>query len=452
VLGDLKPGQELTRVFDEQLLARYYDIARQGSRYNLSNGDPLQNPFDPIRKAVSTAMRGSEMTLYTRGGGPRKFRDRVLPYCENLGISPSKKTLSSEHVTFGMGSTYLYNATLKILAQRGGKINPGKKPVLLMPAPTYGIFTMQPVNNGYVAALYHANPHNPTGAVADATQTQKIMRVLKRNKVFAIDDMAYAGIEHRSKAAPLAMHGFDNSVTLFSLSKAYAMPRVRSGVACGPDWLIEGIDHETDMSMISIPAPSFAAASACFSEEHQHVREKEYLPQNNVEYQRRFDVLKAVIDGIDSVPDLPGSRAMDILHEAEKAYGSLPQAKEALKTGMPNLRILNDSPDAGYFAILQIDGLEEMFYGTTPITNSFQFSLAAIDIGKVLPLPLKLALAGDDFKDGIRISFGGMQDKTLIKALKGLNHTIASLSRAPDRDQEARLKSTGKALGRSFTY
>lgn len=315
MLSDLKPGRDLTRAFDEQLMARYYARAKQGSRYNLSNGDPVQVVFDPIRKAIAKAMRGSEMALYTRGGGPKRFREEVLGFCEGMGLSPSKKVLGTEHVTFGIGSTYLYSTILKILAARAKEKQPEKRPVLLMPAPTYGVFTMQPENAGfdieafdlsekngwqidpntmkakieeinasadrYVAALYHANPHNPTGAVADGEQTQKIMRVLKRYKVFAIDDMAYAGIEHNDKAVPLASHDFDNSVTLFSLSKAYCMPRARSGLACGPDWLIEGIDHHTDMNMISLPAAVFAAAAGCFSEEHRAERENKYLPANS---------------------------------------------------------------------------------------------------------------------------------------------------------------------------
>lgn len=486
MLSELKPGRELTRAFDERLLARYYAAAKQGSRQNLSNGDPLTIPFSPIAKAVTQAMRGSEMSLYTRGGGPKKFREKVLPYCESIGISPTKEILGTGHITFGIGSTFLYSTILKILARRSNEKNPGKTPVLIMPSPTYGIFTMQPENAGfqietfdlsekdgwqidpnilsnrikeindekdrYVAALYHANPHNPTGAVATGDQTQKIMRVLKRHKVFAIDDMAYSGIEHRGKAVPLASHDFDNSVTLFTLSKAYCMPRTRAGVACGPQWLIDQIDHQIDMNMISMPAAVFAAAAACFSDESKIEREEQYLPANCEVYRQHFDVMKAVINGIDSVEGLSNSRVLDILSEAEKAYGSLPKARQILKTGMPNLRIINDNPEAGYFAIVRVEGLDEMFYGTTRLTNSFQFATAAVDVGKVLTLPLNLALAGDSLKDGLRLTFGGMQEKTLIKALKGLNDTITKLPRKPDAAQQEVLVKSGKALGRDLIY
>lgn len=481
----LKPGRELTRAFDERLLARYYDSAKQGSRQNLSNGDPLQIPFEPIRKAIASAMRGSEMALYTRGGGPKQYRDKVIPYCESMGLSPSGKPLSYENITFGIGSTYLYNTILKILGERSRETYPGKTPVLIMPAPTYGIFTMQPVSHGfdietfdlspknnwqmspqvlsqkileinaepdrYVAALYHANPHNPTGAVANGEQTQQIARVLKKHGVFAIDDLAYSGIEHNDKAVPISAHNFGNGVTLLSLSKAYCLPRARSGVACGPSWLIEAIDAHTDMSMISLPAAVFAGAAACFASENREEREELYLPANSETYMKQYQVLQALIHGIDNVPHMTALRRREITQAAEQAYGSLPKAKMVLKSGMDGLELINDTPQAGYFSMIRIRGLDDMFYGTTRLSSSFQFAAAAVDIGKVLTLPLGFTLAQDTYDDVVRVSFGGMQDKTLIRAISGIVQTTQQLPRKPDPVQEVSLRKAGCSVAEGFT-
>lgn len=485
MLSRLKPGRELTRAFDERLLARYYETSKQGSRQNLSNGDPLSTPFEPIRRGIAKVMRGPEMALYTRGGGPKAYRDKVLPYCEDMNISPSGTTLSHENITFGVGSTHLYSTVLRILADKAVQTHPGKKPVLLMPAPTYGIFTMQPADNGFdietfelqekngwqiepsvlarrireinaeegrfVAALYHANPHNPSGAVADGEKTQQISRVLKKNNVFAIDDMAYAGIEHATKAVPLASHDFENSVTLFTLSKAYCLPRARSAVACGPQWLIEEIDSHIDRSMISLPASVFAAAAECFSQEHKAEREEQYLPLNSEIYQQHYQVMKAMIDGVDNVDGLTKARRLEIIEAATKAYGSRPAALQALK-GTQHLRIMNDNPQAGYFAMVQVRGIDDLFYGTERLGNSFQLATAAIDVGKVLTLPMKLTLAGDSCRDGLRLSFGGMHEKTVVKGLKGLIDTIETLPHKPDAVQQEALEKSGKALSPELVY
>lgn len=149
MLSSLKPGRELTRAFDELLLARYYATGRQSTRRNLSNGDPVTRPFEPVRDAVQEAMAKPEMALYSRGGGPKQYRDKILPYCEDLGISPLLRPLNNENITFGIGSTYLYSAILRTLAEKNATEHSGKKPILLMPAPTYGIFTMQPAHLGY---------------------------------------------------------------------------------------------------------------------------------------------------------------------------------------------------------------------------------------------------------------------------------------------------------------
>lgn len=160
--------------------------------------------------------------------------------------------------------------------------------------------------------------------------------------------------------------------------------------------------------------------------------------------------MQAVIKGVDNVEGLSNSRVLDICSETEKALGSLPKARQLLKSGMPNLRIINDAPEAGYFAMLQIDGMEEMFYGTTPLSNSFQFAHAAVDIGKVLTLPLGLALAGEGLQNTVRVTFGSLQEKTLVKALVGLNHTVEKLPRQPDKEQQSVLEKSGKALRRDF--
>lgn len=480
VISNLKPGRELTRVFDKCLLERYYNTCKQGCRHNLSNGDPLSTPFPPIPNAVAQTMSLGEMALYTRGGGPKRFRDKMLPYFESMGISPNSKTLSHQNVTFGIGSTYLYSVLLRVLEERGQKAHPNKQPVLLMPAPTYGIFTMQPENRGfdietfdlspdddwqinpdvldarikeinaeknrYVCALYHANPHNPTGTVANAEQTLKTMRVLKAHDVFAIDDMAYAGIEHKSKAAPLAMHDFDNSATLMTLSKAYCMPRARSGIICAPEWIVEGIDAHTDMNMISIPASVFAAAAACFDDENRYLRENGYLPKNSATYQEHYDVMKAVVDGIEHVEGLDNKRHDEIKTLVQQTCGSRKQAQRLLSEGLPQLEILNDTPEAGYFAIVRIKNLDGMFYGTTRLSNSFEFATAAIDLGHVLTLPLNFALAGHNLGDSLRLSFGGMNERTIVKALKGLDSAIRSLPPNPDIAKQKHLEKRGLLL------
>lgn len=484
MLSSLKPGLELTGAFDLLLQQRYYETGRQGTRRNLSNGDPLIKPFAPLAEAVKEVMLDSKMSLYSRGGGPKQFRDEIIPYAEELGITPSHRPLTHQNISFGIGSTHLYTMILQTLSARNVKEHPGKKPVLLMPSPTYGIFTTQPVELGYdietfplreekgwqiepdamsrriaeinaeegrrVVALYHANPHNPSGAVAGGSQTMQISRVLKKHGVFAIDDMAYAGIEHKDKAVPLAVHDFDNGATLFTLSKAYCMPRARSGVMVGPSWLVDAIDHQISVNMISLPAGVFSAAAACFSAKNRDEREEIYLPENSAKYMEHYQIIKAMVDGLDSLGDLPKKRDDAIIKAVREAYGDAAEAKKVLTEGIPQLHIMNDNPASGYFAMLKVLNLDEMFYGTKRLNNSFQFAAAAIDIGKVLTLPLNFTLAGDNCADGFRVSFGGMQEKNLARGIKGLADTIDQLPRKASRAQQAELEKSGRALDSRF--
>lgn len=262
--------------------------------------------------------------------------------------------------------------------------------------------------------------------------------------------MAYAGIEHKGKAVPLASHDFDNNATLLTLSKAYCMPRARAGVMCGPSWLVEAVDAQIDMNMISLPAAVFSAAAACFSHENKGEREEEFLPRNSAIYQNHYQIVKAMVNGLESLEALPGEREDEIIRAVSQAYGDAAEARKILLHGIPNLRLMNDTPQSGYFSMVEILGLDEMFYGTTRLSNSFQFAAAAVDTGRVLTLPLNLTLAADTCGDAVRISFGGMFERTLAKGIKGMADTIDKLPRRPDPVQQAALEKSGRALDERF--
>lgn len=479
----LKPGKELTRAFDALLFNRYGNTGRVGKRYNLSSGNPQPEFFSPMFDAEGESQK-PHAAIYTSGGGPDSYRESVLAYCEDMGLSPKGTTLSATNVTFGLGSTYLYTTILKILAEKSVDSHSGRKPILLMPSPTYGLFTVQPSRVGfdietfplkesegwqinpdalqnrivslnedegrYVAALYHANPHNPSGAVATGERTQQISRVLSENGVFGIDDMAYSGIEFGQRAVPLAAHNFENSATLFTLSKAYCQPRARAGLVCAPGWLVKAIDEYIHEDMIAIPSSVFNAVSAVFCAENQVAREGEYLPRNIGIYRARYQIVKAMIDGLDSVCGISGERHDQIRGQVLHALGNSKAAQELMKNGIPFLHLMNDHPEAGYFSMASIQGLDSMFYGTKRLSSSVEFAAAAVDIGHVLTLPLGFALADEAYRNSFRMSFGGMSVSSLVKAIAGLDKSFKGLTERPDQGAQVALEKAGLALHEGF--
>lgn len=88
-------------------------------------------------------------------------------------------------------------------------------------------------------AIFVNTPHNPTGAVLSRERLEAIAELARRHQLFIVSDEAYEDIvyaphEHHSIAA-LASDLADRIVSVFSMSKSYAMPGLRVGYVHASD-------------------------------------------------------------------------------------------------------------------------------------------------------------------------------------------------------------------------
>ncbi len=480
MVSEKKPGFALYRAFEELLARRFRAATRYG--INLSSGNPAFKPFAPAVAAAEAALRDFRMQIYGNPHGDCQIRKALLPFCEEAGLAPAAGGLTEKHILPGMGSTHLYACVVEALARKAKTDHPGKTPVLLMTSPTYGLFAVQPepfgfeietvsltkeeqwqtnpdrLNNRireinasgsrFVCAFYRNNPNNPLGVVEPADTTQQVSRVLRTHNVFGIDDLAYIGQENGRAASPFAHHDFENSVSLFTLSKTYGLPGLRAGFMCGPEDLIQAAAESTMRTVQSMPWPAEAALAATFSEEHRVEREQ-YTAANRQAYLQRYEMIKALVEGIDSVQGLSAARRQQIEAVAMQAFGHKQEALAVLKTGLPGVDIVNTEMTAGYFAVLNIRDVGERYYGAERLTNSFQLAAACIDQGKVLTLPMMAALAGPELRGALRVTFG-LSEKYIALGMRGLCNTLKTLTEKPNGALQDRLVSKGLALGPEF--
>jgi len=90
-------------------------------------------------------------------------------------------------------------------------------------------------------AIMLCYPNNPTGAIMEKHDLEKIVAVLKKHNILVISDEVYAELTytdapHTSIATFSEM--YDKTLVLNGFSKAYAMTGWRLGYACGPEELI----------------------------------------------------------------------------------------------------------------------------------------------------------------------------------------------------------------------
>lgn len=443
---------------------------------NLSSGNPLNNPFSPSVNAARQSLEHHLVSTYLGPCGIDEIRTSLLTFCETLGLVPSDQRLTKDYLLPGMGSTHLYACVIEILAKKSRADNSGKTPVLLMPVPTYGLFLTQPnvfdfeietlplkeendwqsnpheledlirkINNSsdrFVAAYYRANPSNPMGSIDGSEVTKKISNILEQNNVFFIDDLAYFGLDDQKKdIGILAKYNFDHGVTLFSLSKAFCLPGLRSGFMCGPKWIVSEIAKIVERTIYSFSLPSAAALAAAFAEKNRPSRES-YFNINHLEYQKRLQLLKVLVDGMGTTHGVTPARQREIETLVCKVFANRNEANDILKNGIPQIELVNCDMAAGYFAVLGLRELQTLHYGTQRLTDSFQLAAAIVMQQNILTLPMSATLAEGPLGQGIRVSFG-LSEERIVRGMRGIYRVLKQLTDEPDHDMQKQLEAQG---------
>jgi len=109
-------------------------------------------------------------------------------------------------------------------------------------------------------------PSNPTGAIMERSDLEKIAEILRDRDIIVISDEIYAELTynqqpHVSIASLPDM--WERTLVINGFSKAYAMTGWRIGYACGPRWIIDALTKYHQYAIMCAPTISqFAALEA----------------------------------------------------------------------------------------------------------------------------------------------------------------------------------------------
>ena len=323
---------------------------------DLGGGNPMRcEPFPLSIKEMVKSLTTDEMYRYPYTEGDDNIRKVLLEYIEQEGfiVEPydfndvDDKGLSIHNLTFLPSTSITFNIIVNIIAKPGD--------VILVPGPSYGLFTiraeragaevevipleaednylvnpeklanmideinesLQRVYNrrrGYVprvVAFVNANPNNPTGKVMGENETellQQIGEVCLERGVFVIDDLVYRDItfDENNLAKPMAtIPGmFRNTITLLGLSKSYGMASLRAGFLIADEIIIRETINRIFQGWDSSPDIVGRALMGAFNaSEERKIEYDKYFGKLRSEYQFRYNILKAMVEGIDSIED-----------------------------------------------------------------------------------------------------------------------------------------------------
>lgn len=435
---------------------------------NLGGGNPMKyKPFAPAIEEMIKSLKEDELYKYPYTEGDDKIRKKLLEYIEQEGIINTEpydyddideNGLSIHNITFLPSTSITFNLIVNIISKPGD--------VILIPGPGYGLFTIRAeragaeveifplekednflvnpqklaktideINNslqrvynrrhGYVprvVAFLNANPNNPTGKVMGEKETERLTQIgqvcLERG-VFIIDDMVYRDItyDENNIAKPIAtIPGmFRNTITLFGLSKSYGMASLRAGFLIADEIIIREVINRIFQEMDSSPDIVGKALMGAFNATPKRNKAyKEYFDKLRKEYQHRYKIVKAIVEGIDSIENKDKNKIISII---EKNITNKTKLNKILK-GLPYTKFPeNLEPDAGFFAILDFTELKGKTYLGNPIktekdlleffykTNRLRFL-----IGQSISWPYPKELVG-------RITFA-LEEEELVKSLE----------------------------------
>lgn len=271
--------------------ARKVEASGRRVRY-LNIGDPIAFGFATpphLVEAVSRAMRDGH-NGYTQSIGILPAREAVAADYTRRGMH-----VSPDHVVLTSGTSEGIELTLGALADEGDEV--------LLPTPTYPLYTavlaklgaravyyrLDPSNgwqpdlddirrkmSSATRALVVIDPNNPTGAVLPDDTRRALLEIASRNNVPLLADEVYGELGYDGPIAPMASLDPDAPVISFSsLSKAWLAPGWRAG------WLAVGASHRMDDMLAAIrkladgrlcsPGPMQHAITAAMEGDRSHI-------------------------------------------------------------------------------------------------------------------------------------------------------------------------------------
>lgn len=278
-------------------IRKFFDIAAtMDNVISLGVGEPdFQTPWQ-IRKAGITSLEKGR-TKYSSNWGIIQLRTAISGYMERkFGL----KYQPDEEILVTVGGSEAIDACIRAVVAPGDEV--------IIPQPSYVCYepitrlaggvpviietkaendfkvTPEELENAITdrtKLLILPYPCNPTGAIMEREDLEKLAAVLEGTNILVLSDEIYAELTFSGKrhASPAAIDGmWERTVTVNGFSKSFSMTGWRLGFACGPREIMDQITKIHQYAIMCAPTTSqYAAIEAlnCCDEDVRHMV-KEY--------------------------------------------------------------------------------------------------------------------------------------------------------------------------------
>ncbi|WP_304509818.1 aminotransferase class I/II-fold pyridoxal phosphate-dependent enzyme [Anaerotignum sp.] len=267
-------------------IRKFFDVvATMSDVVSLGVGEPDFKTPEHVRKAAIDLLEEGR-TRYTANLGLPALRERISHYLErrfHTVYDPADQIMCT------IGASEAIDVTLRTILEPGDEvlvIEPcyvSYKPSIILQHGVPVVVTTK-VENDFklmpeelemaitpkTKAIILPYPNNPTGAIMEKEDLEKIAPIIQKHDLLVISDEIYAELTYGGKdhVSIASIHGmYERTIVLNGFSKSFAMTGWRLGYAAGPKALIKQMNKIHAYVVMSAPVMSQQAAIEALRED-----------------------------------------------------------------------------------------------------------------------------------------------------------------------------------------
>ncbi|MCM1003508.1 MAG: aminotransferase class I/II-fold pyridoxal phosphate-dependent enzyme [Candidatus Gastranaerophilales bacterium] len=273
-----KPLSEIVENIKPSGIRKFFDIVSEmKDAISLGVGEPdFDTPWHIRDEGIYALERGK--TFYTSNSGLKELREEICNYQkrhQGIEYNPLKEVIvtvgGSEAIDIGLRA--LINAGDEVIIPQPCYVSyepcavlAGAKPVIInLKAENEFRLTPEELESAITdktKVLILAYPNNPTGAVMEREDLEKIAKIIIEKDLYVISDEIYSALTYKGEHVSIAsLDGMkERTILINGFSKAYAMTGWRLGYACAPENIIKQMTKIHQFAIMCAPTTSQYAA------------------------------------------------------------------------------------------------------------------------------------------------------------------------------------------------
>ena len=274
----MNPISDLVQQIKPSGIRKFFDIVSEmDDVISLGVGEPdFDTPWHIREEGIFSLEKGK--TFYTSNAGLKELREEICNYQKrhyNVEYNPLKE------VVVTVGGSEAIDIALRAMINLGDEviipqpsyvsyepcaILAGAKPVIInLKAENNFKLTPEELKNAITEktkVLILAYPNNPTGAVMEKEDLEKIAKIIIEKNIIVISDEIYSALTYKGEHTTIANIEVmkERTILINGFSKSYAMTGWRLGYACGPENIIAQMTKIHQFAIMCAPTTSQYAA------------------------------------------------------------------------------------------------------------------------------------------------------------------------------------------------